>query len=206
MQFTASQRPISRLLQKGHDTILQRSLNKANRPSNRETSIKKYADRRVSHARGEGWRRAEQMQILPQMIHEAGKNFGPALSKKEGNLAIAVRSMGILPHELRDRLNQVRQDNPEVYGGNADLANQAHVLHQKNVLVKNKLGRVVINKKLYPQLARADRLAKRGQVERNKILLDYGLMTPEGLASREAIGAEVTRSEAARNECGCSSG
>jgi hypothetical protein len=59
--------------------------------------------------------------------------------------------------------------------------------------------KVVVNGKLYPHLARADKLAKLGQKARNAIINKYGLMSPEGMANREALPAEVIRSEAARS-------
>ena len=202
VQFTAAQRPFARLIQEGHDKLLQRSLDKGTNVGAKETLLKKYADRRVSHAMSEQWRRGENMDVLPQMIHEAGKHFGPGLSRKEGNLAIGLRSAQVLPHELKTRLDEVAHEHPGNYDSNQKLAALARSLHEKNVLIQNKAGKVVINKKLYPQLAKADKLAKLGQVARNKVLLDYGLMTPEAMHQREALIAEVARSEAARGEDG----
>lgn len=183
VQLVASESPLARLLQAGHDKIVQGALDR-NVLTAKPSPLANYAMRRVGKATSETARTAQRTQMVPaQMLERAGSDFDKGVPKRAGQLAIFLRSNQVLPDEAaRYWADQAAKGvNPDETG---KLARAAATLDRKGVLHLNEAGHVEVNADAFPKLAAADQLARENQATRASIIQEHGLMTPEGMQTR----------------------
>jgi hypothetical protein len=182
-QLVASGSSLTRLLQAGHDKIVQHALDQNVSAAN-PSPLANYAMRRVGKATSETARTMQRTQMVPtQMLERARGNFDKGVSTPAGQLAIFLRSNQVLPDEAgRYWKEQAASDvNP---GETAKLARLAGQVHAKGMLRLNGAGHVEVNADAFPKLAEADALTRENQATRAAVIHEHGLMTPEGMQTR----------------------
>lgn len=197
-QLTASQNPLVRSMQHLHDKIVERSLRKEDVGS--RDLLRRYSQKRVGKTDAEVIRRTENTASSLPMQIQSYRKFDKGLTKKQGQMALALHSYNVLPHEARNFMVDAIETSAHPQRA-AKLADIFDALHEKGVL-EVKRGRVVVNKKAYPVLHAASQLTENGAKAREAIIKQYGLMSTDALEARKALPAEVLRSEAARDSRG----
>lgn len=181
VQLVASEAPLTRLLQAGHDKIVRHALDRNVTAANPST-IANYAMRRVGKATSETARTAQRTQLVPtQMLERA--SFDKGVSTPAGQLALFLRSNQVLPDEAAAYWRQQANE-----GINADqtakLARLAGRVHSQGMLQLGPAGHVEVNADAFPKLAAADELTAENQATRAAIIHEHGLMTPIGMQGR----------------------
>ena len=192
VMLQASHNHLMRWYQAAHDAIVQHAIDNAGAEPG---VIAKYGMGRVSKSLGEGIRTtANERSVLERSLGLAGKSFDKGVTKKEGQLALFLRSANVTAKEAADYwAEQARLGNPT-----EGLAKTAQSIDDKSLLEIGPDGNIRVTDSS-PKLQRAEALTAEAQAAREGALVDHGLMTPEGLASRKALVAETIGSEAARN-------
>ncbi len=181
---TASQAPLARLAQAGHDALVQKGLDSG------KGVLGAYAKKRVAGSIDESARVTQNVRsTIERQIVLASKHLD--VPKKVGQLAMFLRSAGVSAEEAAKFWSE---------NGQPKWAALASKLHANQVLKIGPDGRVAINADKYPKLAHADSMVSHGQALREGILTEHNLMTPEGLQTRLNLVAEIMKSEAARSD------
>ena len=187
VMLQASSNHLMRVYQAAHDAIIQHAIDNAGESPG---AIARYGMGRVQKSIGEGVRvTANDRGTLERLLVQSGRKFDDGVSRKEGNLALFIRSANVDPGEMADFWEA---------HGQQSLADAARSIEAKGLLERVD-GNIRVSDK-FPKLQKAEGLLAKAQAVREAALLDHGLMNPEGLATRKRLVAETIGSEGARDE------
>lgn len=197
-QFTASQRPLSRAVQSLHDKVVENQLNRAF--ESKRAPLANYANKRVGKAIDETARIADHANsTVPGAL--AKVKYDKGLPRHEGHLAVFAHASHVTPSELRDAFTQWAHEtqDPVTEDQLLHLADTANTLHNKGVILPKAGGGVEVSPK-FPKLGKVAENVRNNQALRESIIARRGQLSPEAMAERRALVAEMVKSEAARNE------
>lgn len=186
------------------DKAIQRGLeNPTIRIAGRDVAspLAKFAQSRVAAATGEGIRITQGARgALETGLDQAGARklggtFDKGISRKEGNLALLLRSGNVTPEEASSFWTTQAQAGENT----AEHALRAQSLVDKGVITRDENGLAQINAEKYPKLAEADALAKEAQARGEGIIKENSLMSAEGQANRLNLIADTMKAEGARS-------
>lgn len=168
---------------------------------NPDSPLAKFAQSRVAAATGEGIRiTSGARQALETGLDRVGAKklggtFDKGISRKEGNLAILLRSGNVTPEEATSFF----KEQADAGENTAEHAARTQSLVDKGVITRDENGLAQINAEKYPKLAQADTLAKEAQTRGESIIGEHNLMNHAGQKERLNLIAETMKSEGSRS-------
>lgn len=189
VQLMHSHNPLLRSFQALHDRIVERALRKAN--GEHPSLLYKYGQGRIARATSETVRRSDRVRMTLPFELDKVKKFGNGLSKEEGHLALFLRSANVTPAEAADFWSEM-VDHPETEHPALlhHLAETAFNLHQKGALGLQD-GNVVVTKSAFPRLHEIDHLVREAQHNREVVIGQHDLLSPEAMHNRLSLVART---------------
>jgi hypothetical protein len=201
VQLQASGGHLYRAVQSLHDTLAQRALDAGLTDAN-PTRLAKHANKLVAGSVAEGSRVTANIRAADAArVAQASKLVDKGVSQRAAQLAMFLRSANVTGAEAakywRDQAAagigaKVKIGHGIGQRATAVLAKTAQDIHDNGILHLGEDGNVQVDAVKYPKLHAADQAVSVGQAAREKIIKDYGLMTPEALQTRlDLVGKKM---------------
>lgn len=177
--LTVSKNPAVRVVQKAHDTVIQKAIDK-----NPDSKLASYGTKRVGGSLDETRRYQTAMRSAPaNVLEKTGKDLGRGQEGKINQAALRLTSHNALPDE------RIAFHQAQIEKGVGDAANHEQQIKllqavKDRGMVKDVAGHTVIDAAKFPKLDAVDQRIATGSAERDKTLIDTGQMTAEGIKAR----------------------